>query len=247
MARSGFSPAFAMCCLLIACGANVDVVDDDGGGDGSGNSGQGNSGQGNSGQGNSAQGGSGQGAFAQGGSGDGGGISPSGGAGPGSTGTGMMVCDAQGPCGQCVAEACPDVWCSCANNPDCLALYGCNFDCPQGQGNEACIQDCLAAFPDGISDAVLANNCAAGPCEGSCPQVGDPLTPCEECTYSTCPDAMNACLSNVACLDLYACLAERGPNDLSCHQGCYNAHPDGIEDLEGVLDCTSGPCAAPCG
>jgi hypothetical protein len=245
MPRLEIFPAVALG-LLIACGANVDVLDGDGGADGTGNANGGASaqgGQGNSGQGNSAQGGAGQGASAQGG--DGGGANPSGSG--GSSSTGMVVCDAQGPCGQCVAEACPDLWCNCVSNGDCLDLYGCTFQCPEGQGNDECLQDCLTAFPDGISDAILVNDCAAGPCESQCPQAGDELSPCEECMYSTCPDAMNTCLANPECLDLFACLSACDPNDLSCHQGCYNQYPDGIEDLEDVIDCTSGPCADPCG
>ena len=98
----------------------------------------------------------------------------------------------------------------------------------------------------GVALALLASGCAADPCAGSCPQAGDPLTPCEECTYSTCPEAMNACLSNPECLQLYGCLSSCGPNDLSCHQDCYNENPGGIEALEDVLDCTGGPCEDPC-
>ncbi|NUP08529.1 MAG: hypothetical protein HOW73_20970 [Polyangiaceae bacterium] len=247
---SGFLVAAMIGTLSGACDSDVEVVDGGGGSGGAQEGGSASSVQGGAGGESSAQGGASQGGAGMGGrspdtttSAQGGSSSSDVG---GSSGTGTMICDSQGPCGDCVAQACPEVWCGCVNNPDCLQLFGCTAACPSGPEHEACIQSCMSTYPDGISDAVLATGCASDPCSDSCPQAGNPLTPCEECTYSTCPDAMNTCLANSECLDLYGCLSACGQNDLSCHQGCYNDHPDGIEPLEDVLDCTSGPCEDSC-
>ncbi|MBK6513021.1 MAG: hypothetical protein IPM79_07765 [Polyangiaceae bacterium] len=244
MARSNGPVPVAMVLLMVGCGSDVQVLDGDGGGVAEG--GSTSSVQGGAGQGASAQGGAGNGT-AQGGSSQGG-SSPNGGSGQGGVGEGgaTQICDAPGPCGACVAQACPDVWCDCVNNQQCLPLFGCTAQCPDGPDYQACVQDCMAAYPEGISAVVLAADCAAGPCQGSCPQAGEPISPCEECLYSTCPDAMNACLSNSECLAVWSCLNDCPPNELSCHQGCYNAFPGGIEALEDVIDCSQVACEPVC-
>lgn len=253
MARTSAAGTVSFVLLVVACGSDVRVADDDGGGSQEG--GSTSSVQGGSGEGASAQGGSttssAQGGASSGGASQGGG-NPTGGAGAGGSGAGgsgggsVEICAAQGVCGDCVAQACPEVWCDCVNNEQCLPLFGCTAQCPGGAGHQACVQECMASYPDGISAVVLAADCAAGPCEASCPQAGEPINDCEECLYSSCPSAMNACLSNPQCLSLWSCLGGCAPNELSCHQACYNAFPEGVEALEDVIDCGAGPCEPVC-
>lgn len=163
----------------------------------------------------------------------------------GSTSTGTVeICGSFGQCQGCVANACPDVWCSCVGNPECSALFECVVPC---NGEDACVQGCMSQYPNGISDVVLVNDCASTTCTDSCPNAGaDPLTPCQTCLYDSCPDAMNGCLSQSECLTLLGCIQACGPNDLSCHNDCYNAHPDGIDPLELVLDCSTMSCPDTC-
>lgn len=161
-----------------------------------------------------------------------------------STSTGSVVCSAFGQCPDCVSQACPEVWCDCVGNVQCSQIFQCTADCA---GDAACLQGCMAMYPDGISVAILVNDCASTTCADSCPNAhGDPLDPCETCLYSTCPEAMNACLSEPECLTLWSCLTACGQNDLSCHNDCYNAHPDGIPPLEGILDCSTMSCGDSC-
>jgi hypothetical protein len=165
-----------------------------------------------------------------------------GGGGAGGGGS-VAICAAPGPCGACVALACPEVWCACVDDPECGALFACSDACGT---DEACRQACLAEHPDGISDVVLVSGCAAESCPDECPQTGDGLSDCEECLYTSCDAVMNTCLSQPACLGLFQCLTGCPDLDLSCQQGCYASFGDGAESLEAVLVCAQGECPDVC-
>jgi len=154
-----------------------------------------------------------------------------------------MVCAAGTACNQCIASSCPDVWCSCVNEPECFALYGCIGDC----GNdEDCANDCYTAHSAGISDAVLVADCAASPCDGTCNWGGEPLDPCTKCLYTDCSDEMNACIGSADCLTVWTCLQSCGPTQLSCHQACYDANPGGVLPLENLFSCSDAQCTSTC-
>ncbi len=161
----------------------------------------------------------------------------------GGEGGGVAICAAPGPCGACVALACPEVWCGCVDDPECGALFACSNACGP---DEACRQACLAEHPEGISDVVLVTGCAAESCPDDCPTTGDGLSDCEECLYTGCDDAMNACLSQPACLGLFQCLTACPDLELSCQQGCYADFGDGTEALEDVLVCAQSTCPDVC-
>ncbi len=160
----------------------------------------------------------------------------------GSTATGAMICPSQSPCGACVSMACPEVWCACGENSECGAL----FLCFQGCADDACTQACLGSHPDGIADAVLVTGCATDPCGASCPMAMNPISPCEECLYTSCEDEMNACVSNPECTGLWACFGMCAQFDLTCQQACYDTYPDGVAPLEDVFNCGGPACSDPC-
>lgn len=162
--------------------------------------------------------------------------------GSGSTSSGQLVCASASPCQACVASACPEAWCECTESTACGALFACWQTC----SDQACSQACLEQFPDAISNAILVSSCGAGPCEASCPGAGEPLSPCEECLYTSCDAEMNACLSTPDCTGLWSCFAACGSFDLTCQQDCYAAFPAGAQPLEDVFACAELGCPMIC-
>ena len=233
--RRRFTVALAFTTIAFGCGRNIELAGEDGsGGDASGNVtvGPGSTGSG--------AGSTGSGAGSTGSTGSGAGSTGS--TGSGSTGSGM-TCPAGDGCTQCIATNCAGIWCGCANNPECFALYDCVGDC----GNDPdCAQACYTTHSAGLSDAVLVADCAATACDGICQWGGDPLDPCSKCLYTGCAAEMNACVGDADCIAVWECMQTCGPAQLSCHQACYNAHPGGVVPLENLLGCSNDQCPNTC-
>ena len=169
--------------------------------------------------------------------------SSSDGSGPTGAGGASQVCPSFGTaCTDCLADACPDTWCSCYENMECLALFQCSGDCG---GDQACQQACLTAHEGGISDALLVSDCAGSTCDGAC-EWGNDVPPCTECIYDSCEDQMNACLAQPACLLLFNCLTDCGPVNLTCQEQCYDDFGDGTALLQEVLECSIAECDQAC-
>ena len=225
----------------LACGSTVTFVggDGDGGagipttssgiGAGGTSSGSGASGAGAAGAGGSSSSGTGA-------SGAGGSTSSGGGAPP--------VCPPYfDECTQCASESCPEIWCGCYDNPECLDLFQCFGGC---NDDPDCEQQCLAAHQGGISAVALVSGCAGTTCSGVCEWGNGEFTPCQECIYQDCADAMNACVALPACVSLWSCFDACAPYDLSCQQQCYLDYPDGVSTLETTLQCIVDLCEQPC-
>jgi hypothetical protein len=214
-----WSILFAVAALLVGCG-------DDNPSFGSGGSSQG----GSSSQGGASQGGS----TSQGGSG---------GTATG-TGGGAACVDFGEPCSACEIEACEDRYCECYGNVDCGLYASCAIDCDPGDAE--CLQACNTAYPDGITDAVLLNDCAATSCSSECEQFElYELTPCQTCLYEECESAMNDCLAVPDCSALLFCLADC-EGSVTCQNTCYATYPNGIEPATPVGTCSSQNCASAC-
>jgi hypothetical protein len=91
----------------------------------------------------------------------------------GSGGSGGSSICSEGSCAecqQCAAEAdCAEEANACAENAACVAVYTCIADC----STDACIEDCLDAYPDGTQDYTsfaVCINCDA--CIGPCAPTG---------------------------------------------------------------------------
>lgn len=165
-----------------------------------------------------------------------------------STGTGAggqgggEVCPAYGePCTECLSQACPDVWCGCYENQECLDLFTCTGAC----STEQCSQDCLPAHQGGISDALLVSNCAGTICNAAC-GWGDDFDPCTVCILESCEAEMNACMAHPECMALYQCLQGCASIDLACQQDCYADHGGGVPTLQTMLECATDKCQPDC-
>jgi hypothetical protein len=185
-------------------------------------------------QGGAAAGGSAEGGAAEGGAAAGGGTS---------TGPEPIVCASDSACTGCVANACPEAWCGCTEEPECGALFGCFQQCG---GSEPCNQECLSLHAAGISSVLLVSDCASTQCASDCPMADTTLTPCERCLYTDCSAEMNACLSTPDCLGLLECLQGCSGGQLTCQQQCYGQFPTGAMPLEAVIGCSESQCPTDC-
>jgi hypothetical protein len=164
--------------------------------------------------------------------------------GAGGAGGTQEICRSFGdPCTSCASVNCPEIWCGCQQNPECLSLFNCFGMC---MGDPGCQSDCLASHENGISDVLLVSGCAGTTCDASC-QFGNPdFTPCQECAFSSCGTEWNACLATADCLSLWQCFQGCEPLDLTCQQDCYASFPDGVELLEDALTCSNAACSDVC-
>lgn len=169
----------------------------------------------------------------------------------GTTGTGPQTsgdttagasCPSLGdPCTECESSMCPVEYCACFDNGSCGLLAQCTAGC--AIDDMACNQACWSMHPDGISDGALLTHCAATICSDACgPYV--PLTPCQLCLYTECPEEMNQCVANPDCTALLECLdACETPG---CENTCYTAFPGGLADSGPVGLCGQDHCAVEC-
>ncbi len=69
------------------------------------------------------------------------------------------------PCVACVIDQCSNSHVACHANAECYVLEGCVGDC---DGDEACIDTCLATYPNGVPEFNLFSICAVQKCSTSC-------------------------------------------------------------------------------
>jgi hypothetical protein len=169
----------------------------------------------------------------------------SGAGGAGGQGGGAACIDFGEPCSACELAACSDRYCACYDNLDCGLYASCAVEC--AQNDTACLQACNSAYPNGISDAVLLNDCAATSCPSECADFAlYELNACQTCLYDSCAPAMNGCLSVPDCAGLLFCL-DGCAGDGMCENGCYATYPGGVEAAVPVGSCSMQSCAAECG
>ena len=162
----------------------------------------------------------------------------------GSTGSGMEICPSFGDaCTGCISQQCADTWCDCADNEDCMDLFGCFGGC---QDDQDCNQECMATFPNGIADVSLVSGCAGTTCSSTCDWGNSEFDECQECIFEDCADEYNACLAEKACTELWTCFNACPPLGLSCQQACFDNHGDGVAKLEEMFQCSSSECTTEC-
>lgn len=156
--------------------------------------------------------------------------------------TGAGLCpDVGDPCTICESTQCPDAYCDCFNNGSCVLLAQCVAGCEIG--DVVCNQACWTQYPEGISDGAILTHCAGTTCMSDCGAYV-PLTECQQCLYTECPQEMNTCVSNPECSALLACLdACENPG---CENTCYTVHPDGLADSGPVGECAQDACLQAC-
>ena len=170
-----------------------------------------------------------------------GGVGASGGSG-GAGGT--ETCPGAGdPCTDCLSTQCAAVYCDCYNEIHCGGYLQCLGTCMMGDA--ACAQNCATVHEPGLSAAILAADCAATTCDGSC-SFGQPLNGCQQCLYTSCAPQMNACIADPECTALLQCLQACVPGDMVCAQSCVGEHPDGLPEAQAVRDCRIDNCGDAC-
>jgi hypothetical protein len=230
-------PVAGALALLAACHGSVDLQSDAGTGSGAGTTGSTTQGTGGASVGSGSTGATGGGSSSTSAGNGGAGV------GGGSTTDGGTTCPGLGDaCTACISAACPATFCACTKSSECLALLACLNNCA---GNQACVQTCETAHPNGISDVYLVSGCAGSSCPSQCPGNA-PINPCTKCTLETCPDAMNACIADPECVALSQCLTGCGNANLVCQQGCYAQHGAGTVKLQAVVQCQSTSCSMVC-
>ncbi|MBW2457109.1 MAG: hypothetical protein JRI68_21515 [Deltaproteobacteria bacterium] len=160
----------------------------------------------------------------------------------GGGGSGGEDCQALGDtCTICEHQACPEIYCACYNNDDCVNLAMCLAMC--GTGYSTCAQNCYGQFPSGISIAAQAGHCAATQCQGVC-EGFDELPECNLCLFIKCSEHMDQCLANPACAPLLWCTNSCTTN--TCIEDCYANHPGGVSLTAQVNLCMQAECQDEC-
>jgi hypothetical protein len=154
---------------------------------------------------------------------------------------GAAACASVDACTACELSACPERYCPCYGDPECVSLAACTATC--SERDPACLQACWSAHPSAIATGALLVDCAAKDCAAECPGY-QPIGACLECLYGGCPSEMNACISVVECTDLFVCLG--ACTTPTCQSACYQQHPDGTGPIGPVGNCLQERCATAC-
>ncbi len=206
------------------------------GDDGSSSSSSSTSGSGGGGQGGSPGG---QGGTASGQGGQGGSTSGQGGS---AGGGGTSGCQGLGDaCSDCSYQNCQQLYCACYVDADCSALGFCMSLC--SINDQACAQNCWTSYEDGISQGAIALHCAAQYCATECPGA-NLLDACDQCMFTNCDTAMNACFANPDCVGLYQCV--QACSTTACETSCYTQWPNGTADVTAAYSCSTTHCSGPC-
>ena len=67
---------------------------------------------------------------------------------------------------------------------------------------------------------------------------------CQQCVDTQCSAQLNGCQANPDCVALYQCM--QNAKTQADAQACENQSPNGVNDLQTLLTCVSGPCGTPC-
>ncbi|MEJ7730523.1 MAG: hypothetical protein WKG00_15040 [Polyangiaceae bacterium] len=201
------------------------------------------------------QGGAGQGGAGQGGAGQGGGP-----AGCDDGGTRYADCDACQNAEITTAGGCCEApYDTCLGSPDCVAFAMCAQACE----NDACVQECANAYPNGVNLYLDVIDCMfgaqtpqdPGACglvcvdDASCTDGGTDHASCDDCQNAElsaggcCEAEATTCAGNADCVAINTCLQPCA--DDACVDACFNANPNGVADFTALVECTFGDGATP--
>ena len=161
------------------------------------------------------------------------------------SGAGGGTCQSLGdPCSDCSFDNCNALYCTCYADQDCAALVACFNACPPA--DLACQQTCMTAHPDNISLSFVLGSCSAGACASECPGT-QVLDTCSNCLFTSCDNAMNACISDPECSAILQCAQTCAASDSACVLACGMQHPSGQGPAFAVQACANQACTAECG
>jgi hypothetical protein len=70
-----------------------------------------------------------------------------------------------GACDQCIGKSCCAEVKACDGNQECVALLSCANQCA---GDDACVQDCVNQYPNGVNPVKTLAGCMKQSCAGAC-------------------------------------------------------------------------------
>jgi hypothetical protein len=107
----------------------------------------------------------------------------------------------------------------------CLAQTSCDT---------AALQQCLAQAVNGTSPGTPPAADAGAPAASAC----------QTCVTAHCSGQLSGCEANTECVALYQCMqTAKTQQDV---QACENQSPNGVTDLQNLLQCVTGPCGTVC-
>lgn len=166
-------------------------------------------------------------------------------------------------CKSCLDTKCKTQVDQCNANSECVALSNCLKSCKSND----CMQKCLMDHQDGYPYLQSLSSCAAQNCANECKEDKDKGTPdtgdnggntsgntggntggdnsCKTCMQTKCSSQLNQCAANPECVALIQCIDPC--NDDACVQNCAQQHPNGVSDVNNIVQCVQTNCSAECG
>jgi hypothetical protein len=154
-------------------------------------------------------------------------------------------------CQECLEYKCCNEALDCAYNEDCNEFIKCGGDC---DGDQACQQECISNYADGVDDALDYSNCLDFRCASACgfenagPKCGGfeaQSEGCNNCIQTECCDEGENCAATANCIELFDCVGACG-SDQGCVNTCANMYPNAIEAHNAWVDCYNTQCAVAC-
>jgi hypothetical protein len=156
-------------------------------------------------------------------------------------------------CNPCVETNCCDELTAMGTEYDWWARMYCNTACDET--DEACLLDCIKAYPKGLALDIWAGSCIGTSCATECEidpapvcgnaYLGDPAGECAVCVEDNCCAQETACWSNLECVESIVCrdLCEA---DATCVTGCETSFPSGSTLATAAVTCSDTNCETEC-
>jgi len=166
---------------------------------------------------------------------------------------GVSMTSAAVDCNPCAEANCCDQLSASGESYDWYARRNCIAQCDDG--DDACIQACTEAYPNGLALDLWLTSCTQTSCAVECevdpapvcgnPYLGDPAESCPVCVEANCCAEEQACWSSLACLQNGIC-SELCEGDASCLAACDTEHAAGVALSDADDACVDTNCATEC-
>ena len=140
--------------------------------------------------------------------------------------------DATTECGKCGANQCCDEISACSDSDACVNLLNCLNECT----TDACSNQCVSKYPDGVNDLQSLLNCYDARCSSECDS--GPAS----CEGTFTESACGTCIEGSCCAETQACLGDAACS--ACLQGDDSKCSGSA--LSALNACTSAKCSTAC-
>ncbi len=108
--------------------------------------------------------------------------------------------------------------------------------------SEKCLTQNTSCDSNALSQCLAAAVATGGPTGGDA--GAPPPGTCQQCVTAQCSAQLNGCKANPDCVALYQCMQNaKTQQDV---QACETQSPNGVTDLQTLLQCVTGPCGTVC-